>query len=102
MKGDKRERILRILKTYGAQGATVRQISIAVHRTPSGTAGYLRALVADGLVSVVGRTGCAPIYALKAGVEVKPEKDIFEQCRENWHGYRVHKVFGAGGAVRLQ
>lgn len=101
MKQGKRAEVIRALKLYGVEGATVRQISIIIHRTPSGTAGYLRELVKDGSAMVIGRTGCAPIYALKKGVEVEPEKDIFEQCRENWGGYQVHKVFGAGGAVRL-
>lgn len=102
MKQSKRAEVFRALHLYGKEGATVRQISIAINRTKSGTAGYLRELVKDGLAMVIGRTGSAPIYAVKKGAEIEPEVDIFEQCRQNWSGYQIHKVFGAGGAVRLQ
>lgn len=101
MRKNKRAEVIRALHLYGIEGATVRQVSVVIHRTMSGTAGYLRELVKSGEAVVIGRKGCAPVYALRAGVEVEPEKDIFEQCRENWSGYQVHKVFGAGGAVRL-
>ncbi|MGK3630402.1 hypothetical protein ACSLOU_00645 [Enterobacter cloacae] len=101
MRKNKRAEVIRALHLYGIEGATVRQVSIIIHREMSGTAGYLRGLVKDGVAVVIGRKGCAPIYALNKGVEIEPVVDIFEQCRQNWSGYQVHKVFGAGGAVRL-
>lgn len=97
----KRADVLRALKLYGAEGATASQVAKIIHRSPSGAAGYLRELKKGGYVAIIGRKRCAPIYAIKHGVEIEPEVDIFEQCRNNWSGYQIHKVFGAGGAVRL-
>lgn len=62
----------------------------------------LKSLTEKGQLEIVKmRTGrTAAIY--RAGREpVMENLPIAEQCRRNWHGYRIHKVFGSGGKVRI-
>lgn len=83
--------------------ATVSQISQAFPGVSySGIAWALKTLTDKGQVEIVKmRTGRAPaIY--RAGRELAMEDlPIVEQCRRNWIGYRIHKVFGSGGKVRI-
>ncbi|QKN82213.1 hypothetical protein [Scandinavium goeteborgense] len=82
--------------------ATVSQISeMYPDVSYSGIAWALKSLTDKGQVEVIKmRTGRTPaIY--RAGRELAMEDlPITEQCRRNWHGYHIHKVFGSGGKVR--
>lgn len=82
--------------------ATVSQISEAYPAVSySGIAWALKALTEKGQVEVIKmRTGrTAAIY--RAGRKLAMENlPITEQCRRNWRGYHIHKIFGAGGKVK--
>ncbi|AVR03740.1 hypothetical protein RJ492_000520 [Pluralibacter gergoviae] len=66
----------------------------------------LEHLVRAGVVSNVGLL-YHPVYRLRRGdINLKPIKpatekpsrqrvSITEQCRQNWQGYQVHKIFGS-------
>lgn len=77
------------------------RISKVLRRTPSGVAGYMRELVASGAVSIIGyaeRTK-APTFVLAEGQSIPVEADIFDECRANWRGYHIHKIFGSAGRM---
>lgn len=101
---EKRAIVLSALSAYGAEGATCTQLAKVLRRTNSGIAAYMRDLMTLGdVVMIEVRSRGAKAYAVtESGREgAVAEKDVFESCRENWQGYKIHKVFGAGGAVRL-
>ena len=97
MSPEKRAEVLRALHLFGREGATNAQLSKVLRRTPSGVAGYMRELVKDGAVFIIGhaeRTK-APTFVMTEGQSIPPVEDIFEQCRQNWQGYHIHKIFGS-------
>lgn len=91
------QRILAILASFGESGATVSQAASQACISHGGMAGYLRQLRAAGLITYMGMTpdNRAPIYAVGTGVVIEPEPSIFDQCRQNWQGYQIHKIFGS-------
>jgi len=103
MSPKKAQQVLAAIARRGGAGATVRQISDIMGIGDTGVRRYVAELRRAGKIVIAGeaRGGVIPIYVLKDGALTTAEQDIFEQCRTNWSGYRIHKVFGAGGAVRL-
>lgn len=81
--------------------ATVSQISeMYPDVSYSGIAWALKSLTEKGQVEVIKmRTGRTPaIY--RAGRALAMENlPTTEQCRRNWHGYHIHKIFGSAGRV---
>lgn len=67
-------------------------------------------LLRAGVIANVGRP-YHPIYQLRRGeINLKPVKpasvrqvrarqsaSITEQCRQQWQGYQIHKIFGSAG-----
>lgn len=45
-----------------------------------------------------GRGGEAAVYGLGLP-DASLDGDIFEQCKRNWGGYHIHKIFGSAGRV---
>ncbi|HEY2454117.1 MAG TPA: hypothetical protein VGI71_16100 [Scandinavium sp.] len=91
-----------VLAFFGThETATVSQISEAYPGVSySGIAWALKSLTEKGQVEIVKmRTGRTPaIY--RAGRELAMENlPIAEQCRRNWRGYHIHKIFGSAGRV---
>lgn len=64
-------------------------------RTSTATA--LQRLVARNLLVITKVVGNQRFYqeAGKAALEELKKPDIFEQCRQNWSGYAIHKIFGS-------
>ena len=56
---------------------------------------------ARGQLSIAAqRSNNSPaVYKLNKQEDASRDLDIVEQCRQNWQGYRIHKVFGAAGRV---
>lgn len=48
-----------------------------------------------GRIVRVDRGGNTATYELRAD----PKLPIAEQCRQNWSGYHIHKIFGSAGRV---
>ncbi|ECK9578001.1 winged helix-turn-helix domain-containing protein [Salmonella enterica subsp. enterica serovar Apeyeme] len=94
---EKRQQILSALESFGANGATVKQLSEKIHIGTSGTASYVCRLRRDGYIIEIGKvpTRSTPIYVVNNGKYLPDEQDIFEQCRANWQGYQIHKIFGS-------
>ena len=55
----------------------------------------IQAMRQRGELVAVDKVRGRPVYELRAPHTLP----IFEQCRQNWQGYRIHKVFGAAGRV---
>ncbi|AKW16652.1 hypothetical protein SEESL791_016310 [Salmonella enterica subsp. enterica serovar Sloterdijk str. ATCC 15791] len=93
---EKRQYILDALESFGDNGATVKQLSEKIHIGTSGTASYVCRLRRAGYIIEIGKvpTRSTPIYAVNNGKYQPDEPDIFEQCRANWQGYKIHKIFG--------
>ncbi|MFP5932945.1 winged helix-turn-helix domain-containing protein [Salmonella sp. 741265069_HSA] len=98
---EKRQQILSALESFGANGATVKQLSEKIHIGTSGTASYVCRLRRAGYIIEIGKvpTRSTPIYVVNNGKYLPDEPDIFEQCRANWQGYQIHKIFGSAGRV---
>ncbi|EBF8121288.1 winged helix-turn-helix transcriptional regulator [Salmonella enterica subsp. enterica] len=94
---EKRRQILSALESFGANGATVKQLSEKIHIGTSGTASYVCRLRRAGYIIEIGKvpTRSTPIYVVNNGKYQQDEPDIFEQCRANWQGYKIHKIFGS-------
>ncbi|HCR0680434.1 TPA: hypothetical protein OMT00_001637 [Klebsiella aerogenes] len=51
------------------------------------------------LIPVGHRIGNKPqVFRLKRKM-ASEDLDIVEQCKCNWQGYQIHKIFGSGGRV---
>ena len=63
----------------------------------------LRRLVINGSVIAhqLEHRGAERAYYSHADAHLVPVADVFEECRANWAGYIIHKIFGAGGRVRI-
>lgn len=63
----------------------------------------LRRLIVIGVVTRLDDDlyGRPPRYYLTSDSALMPVPNVCDECRANWAGYKIHKVFGAGGAVRL-
>lgn len=63
----------------------------------------VRRLVMNGSVVVHHPEGAGMIrhYFAAEHADMIPAGDIFTRVRRDWLGYRIHKVFGGGGKVRL-
>ncbi|ELX2477658.1 hypothetical protein QK221_001104 [Salmonella enterica] len=48
-----------------------------------------------GRIVRVDKGGNTAVYELRAD----PKLPITEQCRQNWRGYQIHKIFGSAGRV---
>ncbi|EAW6535078.1 TPA_asm: hypothetical protein GDL74_17840 [Salmonella enterica] len=48
-----------------------------------------------GRIVRVDKGGNTAVYELRAD----PKLPITEQCRQNWQGYQIHKIFGSAGRV---
>ncbi|EBU7764559.1 winged helix-turn-helix domain-containing protein [Salmonella enterica subsp. enterica serovar Rovaniemi] len=94
---EKRQYILDALESFGDNGATVKQLSERIHIGTSGTASYVCRLRRAGYIIEIGKvpTRSTPIYVVNNGKYQSDEPDIFEQCRANWQGYQIHKIFGS-------
>lgn len=94
---EKRQQILTALESFGANGATVKQLSEKIHIGVSGAASYVCRLRRAGHIIAIGKvpTRSTPIYVVNNGKYQPEEPDIFEQCRANWQGYQIHKIFGS-------
>ncbi|EBD8879639.1 winged helix-turn-helix domain-containing protein [Salmonella enterica subsp. arizonae serovar 13,23:gz51:-] len=94
---EKRQQILTAIESFGASGATVKQLSEKIHIGTSGTASYVCRLRRDGYIIEIGKvpTRSTPIYVVNNGKYQPEGPDIFEQCRANWQGYQIHKIFGS-------
>lgn len=68
---------------------------LGLRRTSTATA--LQRLVARNLLVITKVVGNQRFYqeAEKAALEELKKPDIFEQCRQNWRGYHIHKIFGS-------
>lgn len=95
------QKILSVIASFGSGGATVSQAAHSANISHGGMAGYIRELRAAGLVKGMGMApdNRSPMYAVGADVVIEPEQSIFDQCRQNWQGYWVHKIFGSAGRV---
>lgn len=84
-------------------GISRREIAALLGQKPRDIEHLLRSLVVSGLVLRHDPEGAnaSSQYWLVADRDKIPSVSIFEHCRRNWRGYLIHKVFGAGGAVRL-
>lgn len=91
------QKILNVLASFGESGATVSQAAHRACISHGGMAGYIRELRAAGLVMGMGMApdNRSPMYAIGDEVVIEPEQSIFDQCRQNWQGYQVHKIFGS-------
>ncbi|MDT0637678.1 ArsR family transcriptional regulator [Citrobacter werkmanii] len=47
---------------------------------------------------IPGRGGRPAVYGLGLP-DASLDGDIFEQCKRNWGGYHIHKIFGSAGRV---
>ncbi|MGU6743950.1 hypothetical protein ACV2F4_07895 [Salmonella enterica subsp. houtenae serovar 6,7:z4,z24:-] len=97
----KRQQILDALDSFGVNGATVKQLSEKINIGISGTASYVCRLRRAGDIIQIGKvpTRSTPIYVVNNGKYEPEEPNIFEQCKTNWQGYRIHKIFGSAGRV---
>ncbi|EAR7791790.1 hypothetical protein NUC16_003198 [Salmonella enterica] len=63
------------------------------------TANQVKSAVAEmrrtGRIVRVDKGGNTATYELRAD----PKLPITEQCRQNWRGYQIHKIFGSAGRV---
>ena len=58
--------------------------------------GTISAMLDRGQPKIIG--GDAATFYTFAKAE-SSDGDIFEQCRKNWSGYQIHKIFGSAGRV---
>lgn len=105
MSPQKRIEVLRALKLFGKAGATNRQLAKALGKHARTASHYTCALEKLGDIIDVGRSSefaAERIFAINDGspdIDTPNEPSIFEQCRQNWQGYRIHKIFGSAGRV---
>lgn len=97
MSPEKKAQILGVIESMGEKGATVRQVADAMNIGISGVGRYMCELRDAGEIKVVGRVSRVktPVYMVGNDASLCDGVDIFEQCRQNWRGYSIHKIFGS-------
>lgn len=63
--------------------------------TPNQVASAVAEMRRTGRIVRVDKGGNTAVYELRAD----PKLPVTEQCRQNWSGYHIHKIFGSAGRV---
>lgn len=116
-KGELIDAIMARIKRNGSD--TVRDASKATGLELSRVRKMFKALADAGEIVCIGCNNHAKVYAIKEkepepGLEPEPIRQqikqagsarttdglsTIEQCRQNWSGYHIHKIFGSAGRV---
>lgn len=98
---------LAVIACLEKQGAiSARRIEKLMEWDNKHTHNILGRLVRIGIIRKTGKQG-RPEYQLTACWKSKPTRErselfaveiniVCEECRQNWQGYQVHKIFGSG------
>lgn len=89
-------------------GATIPQVGKAMGITPKSMNRYLHLLAKKGhLVEeqigqkwhfTITATGCKTLVPVEEIEEEKPINSVCGDCRQQWQGYAIHKIFGSSRA----
>ncbi|MBF4179686.1 hypothetical protein [Lelliottia nimipressuralis] len=99
MSPDKKSQILTALASFGGAGATVADLAKKLQEHRSGPARCILEMRKTGEVVQVGTVSGAAVYAPSGSAVAEATMSIFDQCRQNWRGYHIHKIFGSAGRV---
>lgn len=97
MSPEKKQQIADVIKSFGDSGATALQVAEVIGVHASGVRRQICELRDNGELVVVARItrNKTPVYALRGAALLDDGADVFEQCRQNWQGYSIHKIFGS-------
>jgi DNA-binding transcriptional regulator PaaX len=87
-----KEEILRFFETHSI--GSKQEILACSEATEGAIRTQLRSMVKSGeLVITRPDRGYAGLYSR---VPEQAPNDVFNECRQNWQGYQIHKIFGSG------
>lgn len=102
MNQEKRERLLGLIARRGAAGCTTGELAEETGVSdPRMTRDFAELRDSGYIVAIgkvknrTGKRGRVACYHINDGAAETLEPDIFEQCRANWQGYKIHKIFGS-------